>query len=235
MPALFHEEALKAQSVIARTYALKAKAQNKVLTDNESTQSYKSNDELAKMWGTSYNNYHNKVKTAVLATKGEYLTYNGQYIEALYHSTSNGKTETSTNVWGNSYPYLVSVSSEYDYLNPSFESTKTFTYEELSNLLQSDINKDTLFTILGKTEGDRVSFIEVAGKKYTGVDFRNLLGLRSADFEIEKQDTNIIIKTKGYGHGVGMSQYGANGMAKNGYFYKDILLHYYKGVSLSHQ
>ena len=232
MPAAFNIEALKAQAVISRTYALKAQSKGKTLSDNESNQSYKSNDELKKIWGTNYNTYYSKIKKAVNETKGMYLTYNGGYIEAVFHSTSNGKTESSVNVWGNSYPYLVSVSSEYDNLNASFIKTKTISYDELSKKLGFSISMETEFIIINKTSGNRVNKITIQDKSYTGVKLRNLLGLRSADFDIKKDEDGIIFTTRGYGHGVGLSQYGANGYAKNGWNYKKILLHYYPGVTL---
>lgn len=111
MPALFHSEALKAQAIIARTYALKAMSKGKLLTDSNSTQNYKDVNQLKSIWGGNFNSYYNKVKEAVSSTKGMHLTYNGNYIEAVYHSTSNGKTESSIYGWGNYYPYLVSVDS----------------------------------------------------------------------------------------------------------------------------
>ena len=234
MPAAFHEQALMAQAVIARTYALKAVQKGQVLTDNESTQSYKSSDELKSQWGSSYNTYYNKIKNAVSSTQGMYLTYNGTYIEAVYHSTSNGRTEDSSNVWGNSFPYLVSVESEYDSLNTSFISEKTITYQELSSKLGIDININTEFNIISKTSGNRVDTLQIDSKDYNGVQFRNLLGLRSADFDIAKTDTGITFTTRGYGHGVGLSQYGANGMAKAGYSYEQILKHYYRCVTINH-
>ena len=233
MPAMFHKEALKSQAVIARTYALKAINSGKTLTDNESTQSYKSKEELKILWGGNYNSYYNKIQECVNETKGMYLTYNGNYIDAVYHSTSNTKTESSSNVWGNFYPYLVSVDSPYDSLNPSFLYEVNFTYEELSNKLGMEITNDTNFNILETTSGGRVANIEINEKIYKGIEFRNLLGLRSADFKIEKNETGVKIITKGYGHGVGLSQYGANGFAKNGYSFKDILKHYYKGVEIN--
>ena len=233
MPAAFNEQALMAQAVIARTYALKAISRGVTLTDNESTQSYKSNMELQNLWGGNYNTYYQKIKNAVLSTEGEYLTYNGTYIEAVYHSTSNGYTEDASNVWGNYFPYLVSVQSEYDNLNPSFEQTKNISYEELSLKLNMEINQDVEFNIINRTISNRVNQIEVNGKIYKGVEFRNILGLRSADFDIEKNDTGIKFKTRGYGHGVGLSQYGANGMAKAGFSYIDILKHYYRGVFIN--
>lgn len=232
MPASFNIEALKAQAVIARTYALKANLNGKTLTDNESTQSYKSTDELKNIWGSSYTTYYNKIKEAVISTKGMYLTYNGNYIDAVYHSTSNGKTESSTNVWGNYYPYLVSVESPYDSTNPSYIKTINISYEEISKKLGIEINENTEFTIIERTIGDRIGKINIENKTYTGVELRNILGLRSADFDIEKTNTGVNITTRGYGHGVGLSQYGANGFAKNGYTYKEILKHYYKGASI---
>lgn len=232
MPALFSSEALKAQAVIARTYALKANSMGQVLSDNESTQSYKDNGEFASLWGGSYSSYYSKIKDAVNSTKGVYLTYNGNYIEAVYHSTSNGRTEDSSNVWGNYYPYLVSVDSVYDNTNPSFSISKSFSYSDLSSKLGIGVNSSSEFNILGYTSGGRVSSISIDGNQFSGVSFRSMLGLRSADFDIVKNDDGVVITTRGYGHGVGMSQYGANGMGKAGYSYSDILLHYYPGVSL---
>ena len=232
MPAAFNIEALKAQAIISRTYALKAKSKGKTLSDNESNQSYKSNDELKRIWGSNYNTYYNKIKKAVNETNGMYLTYKGNYIEAVFHSTSNGKTENSVNVWGNSYPYLVSVESKYDDLNSSFTKTKKISYGELSKMLGFTISSETSFNIINKTSGGRVNRVTIEDKEYTGVKIRNILGLRSADFDIKKEEDGITFTTRGYGHGVGLSQYGANGYAKNGWNYKKILFHYYPGVTL---
>lgn len=232
MPLEFNIEALKAQSIIARTYTYKALARGTKLTDNESTQSYKSDDELRALWGSKYNTYINKVTSAVKDTKGMYLTYNGEYIEAVYHSTSNGKTESAEEVWGNAFAYLKSTSSEYDTTNKSFQMDKFISYSELSSLLNTNINQDSEFKILDRTVGDRVKSISINGTIFNGVNLRNTLKLRSADFSINKTDDGVIFTTKGYGHGVGMSQYGANGMANNGYNYNQILEHYYMGTKL---
>jgi len=234
MPAAFNIEALKAQAVIARTYALKALSKGQILSDNESSQSYKSQNELKTLWGNNYNTYYEKIKNAVESTKGGYLTYNGEYIEAVYHSTSNGITENSINVWGNAYPYLINVESPYDNANPSYESEKIISYEILSRLLSSNITEYTEFKILHKTSGNRVGQIKIGENIYSGVEIRNILGLRSADFDIVKNESGISFKTYGYGHGVGMSQYGANGYAKNEYTYKQILEHYYPGTTLNY-
>ena len=232
MPAEFNDQALMAQAILARTYTLKAIKNNKKLTDTSSTQNYKSNEELKNMWKDKYDIYYNKIKKAIDNTCGKYLTYDGQLIEAVYHSTSNGLTEDSKNVWGNSFPYLITVESKYDELNPSFIRETQITYEKLSTIFKTNINSETDINIISKTSGNRVDKIEIAGNIYTGVEVRTLLKLRSSDFEIIRNNVGIVFKTRGYGHGVGMSQYGANGMAKNGYSYDQILKHYYKGVTI---
>ena len=235
MPAEFNEEALKAQAILARTYTLKALLKKQTLGDNEATQSYKDQNQLRNLWGNKFAVYYNKIKNCVLSTKGITLKYNGNYIEAVYHSTSNGMTENAVNVWGNTFPYLISVESPYDSFNKSFLIEKNITYSEISSKLGININQETEFIILEKTESGRVKNIEVNNQIFTGVNFRNKLGLRSTDFEISKIDEGIIIKTRGYGHGVGMSQYGANGMASLGYNYEHILFHYYPGTTLDYQ
>lgn len=233
MPASFNLEALKAQSVLARTYALKAKQTGKKLTDTVSTQSYIDMDQMKNKWGNSFNTYYNKIKNAVENTNGEYLSYNGNYIEALYHSTNNGKTESSLDVFGNYYPYLISVSSEYDKNASSYLKAISMPIDTISNKLGLSLNNDSVISILSYTDGGNIKEININGNNFSGKKVRELLGLRSADFDICISDNNANITTKGYGHGVGMSQYGANGMANAGYGYKDILSHYYPGTTLT--
>ena len=233
MPASFNLEALKAQSVLARTYALKAKQTGKKLTDTVSTQSYIDIDQMKNKWGNSFNTYYNKIKNAVENTNEEYLSYNGNYIEALYHSTNNGKTESSLDVFGNYYPYLVSVSSEYDKNASSYLRTISMPLDTISNKLGLSLNNDSVINILSYTDGGNIKEININGNNFSGKKVRELLGLRSADFDISISDNNANITTRGYGHGVGMSQYGANGMANAGYSYKDILSHYYPGTTLT--
>lgn len=233
MPASFNLEALKAQSVLARTYALKAKQTGKKLTDTVSTQSYIDIDQMKNKWGNSFNTYYNKIKNAVENTNGEYLSYNGNYIEALYHSTNNGKTESSLDVFGNYYPYLISVSSEYDKNASSYLRTINMPLDTISNKLGLSLNNDSVISILSYTDGGNIKEININGNNFSGKKVRELLGLRSADFDISISDNNANITTRGYGHGVGMSQYGANGMANAGYSYKDILSHYYPGTTLT--
>lgn len=233
MPASFNLEALKAQSVLARTYALKAKQTGKKLTDTVSTQSYIDIDQMKNKWRNSFNTYYNKIKNAVENTNGEYLSYNGNYIEALYHSTNNGKTESSLDVFGNYYPYLVSVSSEYDKNASSYLRTISMPLDTISNKLGLSLNNDSVISIISYTDGGNIKEININGNNFSGKKVRELLGLRSADFDISISDNNANITTRGYGHGVGMSQYGANGMANAGYSYKDILSHYYPGTTLT--
>ena len=233
MPASFNLEALKAQSVLARTYALKAKQTGKKLTDTVSTQSYIDIDQMKNKWGNSFNTFYNKIKNAVENTNGEYLSYNGNYIEALYHSTNNGKTESSLDVFGNYYPYLISVSSEYDKNASSYLRTINMPLDTISNKLGLSLNNDSVINILSYTDGGNIKEININGNNFSGKKVRELLGLRSTDFDISISDNNANITTRGYGHGVGMSQYGANGMANAGYSYKDILAHYYPGTTLT--
>lgn len=232
MPALFNSEALKAQSVAARTYALKKTSMGATLTATTSDQVYKTNDQLKAMWGKSYSTYYNKVKNAVLATKGEVMTYNGNYINAVYFSTSNGRTEDPIYVWSYTEPYLKSVDSKWDIGTTFFNATKTISKSEISSKLGVNLTSISQISINSSTTGGRVNSITIAGKEFTGVQIRTLLGLRSADFTVSESGNNIVFTTKGWGHGVGMSQYGANGMANVGYSYSQILKHYYTGISI---
>lgn len=230
MPASFHSEALKAQVVAARTYALKAIKDGKVLTDTVSTQAYQDNNQLKAKWGSSYNTYYEKVKNAVMATEGLVMKYNDSLINAYYHSTSNGYTEDSTAVFG-SYPYLKSVESPVDKNVSSYLKTIAMSYEEISNKLGVPITSLSNIKI-EHNSSNRVDKIIIDGNVYGGVEFRTKLGLRSTDFELNLNTSNISITTRGYGHGVGMSQYGAHEYAKTGMSYQNILKHYYTGITI---
>ncbi len=233
MPASFETEALKAQAVAARTYTLKAKSQNKRLTDTVSTQVYEDNNQLKSKWGGSYNTYYNKIKNAVNATDGQYITYQGKYIDAVYHSTNNGYTEDPIIVWGYSIPYLKTVESPWDLSASSYLKTITKDIVSVGNTLGLAINDSTIIEILERDTSNHIVSIKVGDKTFLGVDIRNLLGLRSTDFDMSVSGDMVTFTTRGYGHAVGLSQYGANGMAKSGYGYIDILKHYYTGVNIS--
>ena len=230
MPASFNIEALKAQSIAARTYALKAKEKGITLTDTVSTQVYKDNNELKKMWGNSYQTYYNKVKKAVNDTKGLVMYYNNSLINAFYHSTSNGFTEDATAVFG-SYPYLKSVESSVDKKVSSYLRTITLSYEKISNKLGIPVTSLSNI-IIERNNSNRISKIIIDNNTYDGVKFRTILGLRSTDFDIKLNKDDITITTRGYGHGVGMSQYGAHEYGKLGWNYSKILKHYYTGITI---
>ena len=229
MPASFNIEALKVQAIISRTYALKSLKIGRKLTDNTNTQVYKDNDELKSMWGNDYNKYYSKIKEAVDSTKGIAIYYNNDLIDALFFATSNGKTEDSKYVWGNSIPYLVSVDSSWDKDTTPYVRTVSKEVSDVLNILGVD---NSNYNIISKDDSGRVLEISFGDKIFSGVEFRNLLGLRSSDFDLEIDDSVINITTRGYGHGVGLSQYGAGKMAANGNDYKEIIKHYYTGVDV---
>ena len=230
MPASFSTEALKAQAIAARTYALKQIENNKTLTDTVATQVYKDNNQLKKIWGNSFNTYYSKVKNAVNATSGLVMYYNNTLINAFYHSTSNGFTEDATAVFG-AYPYLKSVESTVDKNVSSYLKTITMSYETISNKLKVPITSLSNIKI-ERNNSNHVSKIIIDNNTYDGVKFRTILGLRSTDFDITLNENNVIITTRGYGHGVGMSQYGAHEYAKLGWNYSKILKHYYTGITI---
>lgn len=236
MPASFNIEALKSQAVASRTYALKkteVKKEDYDVLDSVSNQVYINYDEMKEKWQNNYDAYLKKIKEAVNSTKGEVILYNNNLIDAVFFSTSNGYTENSKDVFSSDKPYLVSVSSKWDETeSPAFSSTKEVSKSEfLFNLGFSD--KDNIdITDIKRTESNRVKSIKVNGKAFLGTKIRSVFGLKSTSFKIKITDDKVIFDVNGYGHGVGMSQYGANGMAKEGSNYKEILTHYYKNCEI---
>ena len=232
MPASFNIEALKTQAIIARTYALKSIERGKLLTDTVSTQVYIDEYEMHNKWGKDFDKYYKKVKEAVNSTKGLCIKYQGSYIDAVYFANSNGYTEDSYYVWGNDIPYLKSVESNWDVNSNRYEYTTFISYNDLSNKLGIVANKDIEIYNILRNDSNRITSISFNDKTFTGVNLRKILGLRSADFSIYIKEDGLEFITYGYGHGVGVSQYGANGMANNGYSYEDIIKYYYQGVSI---
>lgn len=232
MPASFSSEALKAQAVVARTFVLKRMQEGKSISDTIADQVYKDSNQLQAVWGKDYQKYYDKVKTAVTATKGEVAFYQGDLIDAVYSSTTNGKTEDAQYVWGYSFPYLKSVDSHWDLGATPYYKVTTKTTDTVSKLLGVPLSSTTSVSVLEKSVSDRVNQIQIGDQIYQGIKLYQLLGLRSRDFDIAIDDNNVTITTRGYGHGVGMSQYGANGMAKEGYTYQQILKHYYQGITI---
>lgn len=234
MPALFGEEALKAGAVAARTYLLNKLENNEnyIISSTTNDQCYSDENELKEKWGNNYNEYKSKIEKAVKETKDEYMTYNGEIIKALYFSTSNGKTENVENVFGEKLDYLVSVDSNYDKNTTQFNKTIEITKSDFLKKLNLPETKEIKITNIIKNETNRIDEITINDRKFKGTEIRTLLNLRSTDFEITINEYTVKITTKGYGHGVGMSQYGANELAKLGYNYEEILKHYYTGIEL---
>lgn len=235
MPASFDIEALKAQAVASRTYAIYKRQANKTqeydLTDDVNTQVYITEDTMHKLWGNDYQKYYEKIVEAVEETKGEIILYDGEAIEAFYFAMSGGSTQGSQSVFQEDKEYLKSVESIYD--NDSLKDflvTLEFTHDDIIKKLSLNCQKVKIDDI-SKNDAGYVEEITVCGKKIKGTAFRSSLELRSTNLDIDMGST-IKITTRGYGHGVGMSQYGANGYALRGYTYEDILKHYYTGIEI---
>lgn len=233
MPTHFEMEALKAQGLAARTYIINymMNENNASISDIETDQVYKDEDELRELWGESFYANMDKLKEAVLSTKGKIISYEDRPITAAYFSTSNGFTEDSEKYWEHELPYLRSVASPWDEQSPKFKEQFIFPIEEVGEKLKLSLRKDTPITI-NRTESGRVAELIIDETTFTGREVREKLSLPSSDFSIKKNDEHLIFTTKGFGHGIGMSQYGANGMAKEGKSYEDIIHHYYKDVSI---
>lgn len=235
MGANFELEALKAQAVAARSYALykmeKTKNDDYDVVNTVTNQVYLTDEDLKEKWKDKYSERINKIKSAVVETKGEYMTYDNQLVEALFFSTSTGATENSEEVFSSKVPYLRSVSSD-DSLSPVYTDSVIVSKEDFFKKLELEQSNNLDIKYLEKTSTGRIKKLTINGKEFTGRDVASKLKLRSNYFEIKKENENIIINTKGYGHGVGMSQYGALSMAKKGYKYDQILKHYYTGVEI---
>ena len=228
MPANFEKEALKAQVVASRTYVYN---RNLSVDNTTNTQVYLDDSEMKKKWGDNYNEYYEKIKSAVAETKNEVMMYQGDYISALFFSSSNGYTENVEDYFDSSaLPYLRSVDSHWDLtIDPKNTRQMTFTKSELESKFSCE-NLD--FNIIAYKKSGRVETLSGGGKNYSGREVREKLGLPSSCFTIDYANGKYTFTTKGSGHGVGMSQYGAQAMALDGASYKDILNHYYTGIEI---
>ncbi len=249
MSSDFSKEALKAQAVAARTYII-YKIENKlndghkgadICNDYSHCQAYASYDELKKLKGDDWiKDCYPIIKKAVDETKGHILTYENKSILPLYFSTSSGKTENSKEVFMVQYPYLKSVNSPYEEESPKYETEEIISKKEFINLIKrenqkielTEKNLDNSINIISRTTAGSVKTIKIGNIEFSGRELRNILGLNSANFEVSFNNEDIIFKVKGYGHGVGMSQWGAEGMAENGYKYDEILFHYYTNTKI---
>ena len=234
MPASFEIEALKAQAVAARSYAISRinENENYDLINTTANQAYNGVEEMKIKWEESFEEYYNKVKTAVYETENLVITHNNEVITAYYFAMSNGQTEDSELVFAENKDYLKSVESKWDNDTlRNFDYEEKITKKDFCEKLSIDCEKLTI-EVTKKSNTNRILTLNVNGLTFEGTKLRNLLGIRSTDFEYEIKSNYVLIKTKGYGHGVGMSQYGANGMAKEGNSYQQILKHYYQNIEI---
>ncbi|MGN1481495.1 stage II sporulation protein D [Porcipelethomonas sp.] len=250
MPATFEPEALKAQAVAAHTYAQRQKEKAAVSPDKDLNGAYFSNDsskyqayftdnQAKQYYGDDYEEYIKKIRDAVSDVEDEILVYEGEPIIAAFHSMSAGTTESAENVWGSKVDYLIPVESDEDTSAPRYLEEYEYTSDEVKERLEKsfdgiklDSDPEKWFSDVKKSKSGTVLSIKAGSKTLTGQEIRAALSLRSAAFDIEYKD-GFTITTRGYGHCVGMSQYGANAMAKEGKTYDEILEHYYPGTELT--
>ena len=236
MPALYEEEALKAQAVASYTYACYKRNMNKDnsydLTDDFTLdQCYQTEENLKEKWGEKWEEYSGKIKSAINNVAGEMLTYKDTPILAVYHALSCGYTYSAKEVWGKEIEYLSGAASQSDTLEENYITVREFTESEIENCFEYKKGEKVFSKCEANSKG-LVKSIFVYGKELSGNDVRETLNLPSANFTVTESQGKFIFTCKGYGHGVGMSQKGANSMAKQGFTYKEILLHYYSGAKL---
>lgn len=241
MPALYEAEALKAQAVASYTFLLYRKEENKKedfdITDTPySDQSFKTEEELKELWGDKYTEYADKITSVIKEVKGEKITYKGKIALPLYFAVSAGKTESAKNVFGTDIPYLVPVESIGDMLSPDYLNKKTFTFNEIREAFSGvSLSEDTSawFSNPVYSESGTLLSADFGDTSLSGSEIRTFLSLNSANISAEFSEDGITLTTKGKGHLVGMSQNGANYMAKQGSNYKEILTRYYPDCEIS--
>ena len=242
MPASFSEEALKAQSVASYTYLkwilLNSDNSNSELwdisDDSNTHQGFLSKEQMKERWGEKYDTYYGKLKRIVEETEKEYIAYENEPILAVFHAISTGSTADSKDVWDNSLPYLVSVDAPGDKLSPELISTNTFTYGELSALFEGldGTDKKDRIKIISSAENGYVKELSIGNSTVSGTELKTLLKLKSPNFTVKATDSKVEFTVYGKGHGLGMSQYSADFMARQGYNYREILEHFYPGTEL---
>lgn len=248
MPANFEIEALKAQAIVARTYTIYKiknsgeKHENADICDSSACcQAWITKEDRLNRWDEEVREeYWGKIVNAVDSTKGKIITYENEPINAFFHSNSGGTTEIPLNVWGGSgYPYLqvVSTSGEdaYTQYNSEIELSQSEVIAKIKAVhseFEIDFSKEDAIQILEYTESERIKTIKFGNVNLSGVEARNIFGLRSAKFSVQKIEDKIKFTVIGYGHGVGMSQTGADALAKQGNSFEDIIKHFYIGVEI---
>ena len=228
MPALFQEEALKAQAVASRSYAMSKLKGNLIeISSSINDQVFSTNYELYDKWKEKYDEYYNKIYNSVISTNNLVISRDNKILKTYYFSMSNGHTENSKTVFKEDL--FESVESPLEVNLKNFINEKEFTKEELMDLFNSN---ELIIGDIKLNNTSHVDSIRINNKNYSGIEIRKLLKLRSTDFEIKEDGEKYVFITKGYGHGVGMSQYGANEMAKQGKNYQEILGHYYTNTEI---
>lgn len=251
MPANFNAEALKAQAVAARTY-LKSHidaAENGntaeehngacICTDSKHCQAYISEEARRETWtkqGIDADEAWRKISDAVEKTDKLIMTYGGEVVSAVFHSTSSGKTERAADVWGEDIPYLQSIESEGDFYSPKYSSEVRMSVEDFKKIAENNIDgvnwENGLFNNVVRSGAGGIVTLDVGSVNIKGTELRRMYDLNSTNVELTEADGNIRMNVKGFGHGVGMSQYGADYMAKQGKKYDEILKSYYTGVKI---
>lgn len=243
MPISFETEALKAQAVASRTFALRQMVGGKhegydICSQSSCCQAWTSCRALQEKLGSQWQSCWERAEEAAAATAGQVLTYEGGLIDAVYFSCSGGRTEEAVAVWGGDVPYLQSVDSPGEEQAARFSSEVTVNLEEFRQTLPEaslDGNPSSWFGSCSRTKGGGVDELVIGGQIYSGTELRKRFRLNSTMFEISVTDHQIIFEVQGFGHRVGMSQYGANAMALAGSDYREILLHYYPDTELAEQ
>ncbi|WP_102694388.1 stage II sporulation protein D [Rummeliibacillus pycnus] len=237
MPASFNLEALKAQAIASRTFALKrTNFGENAIEPNVSAQAFADEDQRRKDWGTSFEKNEKKIRKAVQGTKGQVLVYKDELITAMFFSTSNGHTESAKSYSGQSIPYLQSVSvPSNEKESPRYHTNYSFTLQQWNSIFNEQWTKEQIQNVkIYRNNSGRVETIKTGDYKWSGREVREKLQLASTDFII-KWNANkkmIQVTTTGYGHGVGMSQYGAKALAEKGANAKEILHHFYQQVKI---
>ena len=229
---LYSDEAIKAQTVASHTYALYQQEKGVTLTDDyKKHQAYISPEEAKEKWGDKYEIYSKKITSCVNEVKDKVITYDGEIILPAFFALCSGKTENSGDIWSENLPYLVSVTSQGDKLSPDLISEKNVSREEFENFADLTLSESPVFS-LDCTEAGAVKTLTVDGKSFDGDEVQKAFSLKSNNFSLTYSDNQFIFTVTGNGHGVGMSQYGADFMARQGAKYDEILKHYYTGVEI---
>lgn len=248
MPADFCEEALKAQAVAARTYLVNRRntyAESgypdvhkgaDICTDPAHCKAWISEEARCASWGSGADKKWEKISRAVEDTDGVIITYEGKPISAVFHSTSSGHTENAADVWGSDVPYLLSVESKGDSDSPKYNSHAEYSVEEFKQICEKNISginwENGLFSDISRSGAGGIISLKIGDVTIRGTELRTIFSLRSSNIELSEEDSKIKMTVRGYGHGVGMSQYGANYLASNGADYIEILKTYYTGVEV---